>query len=495
MKRFGAYLRKKLNKRLKGVSSMIFPSLMIIVILLVILLYTFRIQALNATFNYIDDAMVSSVLGGALLNVEEYGKSNQVVIYSDDKWVNATDLGIHTGTNGWTPREATIMLSNLNEGSDIELQVEDLDVKQVLDPSSTASGSDNCRTQFNDEYMTRMYNMFFSNLTYNLSNGKKPVELNLSSLANLPVNCTTIPEAVLDSSFVGGYVIGDAYITRFDVYNVYRQDVAREYTFIPYDGFNEYLNAEFGGGLLDKTKDPIIDAYRDFKALMDADGATSSEYDAYFDADGNLRGSGHPLTDEYLKKYAPDDFVAKFRRWLSSEKAQASLGGVEKVYIDNKSTWQGKANDTKPPKMNTSTGSDVLGYKFAFNAKDYNNTEYTSAAKIDRANGEKALKTGYTVYSYKGDCDLGNNKGGTATFKYVDMAPGNQTITIDGGKMDGANIENTAIYLEITFYVGTFPTDITPEALEAYNNHEDYNELPAVHKCTVARLIDIELAD
>ena len=85
-------------KKGKGTSSMILPSLMLILIVLILLLMTFRISMINTMYNYIDDALVSSVLGGALLNVEEYGRSNQMIIYSNEDWVEVRDLHPETST-------------------------------------------------------------------------------------------------------------------------------------------------------------------------------------------------------------------------------------------------------------------------------------------------------------------------------------------------------------------------------------------------------------
>lgn len=448
-------------KKGKGTSSMILPSLMLILIVLILLLMTFRISMINTMYNYIDDALVSSVLGGALLNVEEYGRSNQMIIYSNEDWVEVRDLHPETSTYmGWTKNEADILLSNLNDGSDIELSYSELDPKLILNPESYRS--DGIRADMSDEYLARCYSAFISNLKYNLSNGAVQDAYGQSgtvnySFKNLTSDATTIGRDVINNSFLRDFIIGNMYVTRFEVYNVYRQDTAKENKYVPYTGFDSYGEATITG-----TGNAALDGKKFFDLS---------------DANKQL----------YLDNFATDTFVARYERYLRAQEIEESLM-TDVCYTDTQTTWQSGATSDRP----------VSDFKFAFKP-DWDVT-YASMPTINR-NGEEALRTGYSRFRYEGVADpLTGSNSGNSTSQFFELSESNQDIVIDSGKMAGVEIENTAVYVELTLTVGTFPPDITDEAFEAYNNHEDYiasdgDVIKTATTVTISRLIDIELAE
>ena len=314
-------LKKLAQDKREGSFSMVFPSLMIIMIIIIILLFTFRLTMLNTMFNYIDDALVSSTLGGALLNVEEYGRSNQMIIYSNDDWVEVMDLHPETsGYMGWTKNEADILLSNLNDGSDIELAYSELDPKLILNPKSYEQHG--IRAELNDGYLARCYSAFISNLKYNLSHGKVQDKYSQDgsvnySMSSLTPEATTIGRDVLDNSFLGQFIIGNMYVTRFEVYNVYRQDTAKENKYVPYTGFDSYGEAEI--------KDT---------GNVDLDGKT------FFELSDTLQQT-------YLDKYATDEFVARYERYERAQTVEASLL-TDVCYTDTQTTWQSGATADRP---------------------------------------------------------------------------------------------------------------------------------------------------
>ena len=454
-------LKKLAQDKREGSFSMVFPSLMIIMIIIIILLFTFRLTMLNTMFNYIDDALVSSTLGGALLNVEEYGRSNQMIIYSNDDWVEVMDLHPETsGYMGWTKNEADILLSNLNDGSDIELAYSELDPKLILNPKSYEQHG--IRAELNDEYLSRCYSAFISNLKYNLSHGKVQDKYSQDgsvnySMSSLTPEATTIGRDVLDNSFLGQFIIGNMYVTRFEVYNVYRQDTAKENKYVPYTGFDSYGEAEI--------KDT---------GNIDLDGKT------FFELSDTLQQT-------YLDKYATDEFVARYERYERAQAVEASLL-TDVCYTDTQTTWQSGATADRP----------ISDFKYAFKP-EWNKT-YASMPTINRS-GEEALRTGYSRFRYKGTANpLTGANSGNSTAQFFELSESNQDIVIDDGKMKGVEIENTAIYVELTFTVGTFPSDVSEQAIDAYNKHQDVtgasgNLVPATTTVTVSRLIDIELAE
>lgn len=123
-------IKRIITKKDRGnVTSLVFGQ-MFILLLVVWSLFTFKSQILSTMFNYIDDALTGATLGGALVNVEEYGKSNQLIIHNNEQWKNAEG---NTATRGWEKFEADILLSELNNGSDIVLTYSALQPKKVLD--------------------------------------------------------------------------------------------------------------------------------------------------------------------------------------------------------------------------------------------------------------------------------------------------------------------------------------------------------------------------
>ena len=157
-------------------------------------------------------------------------------------------------------------------------------------------------------------------------------------------------------------------------------------------------------------------------------------------------------------------------------------------YTDTQTTWQSGATADRP----------VSDFKYAFKP-EWNKT-YASMPTINRS-GEEALRTGYSRFRYKGTANpLTGANSGNSTAQFFELSESNQDIVIDDGKMKGVEIENTAIYVELTFTVGTFPSDVSEQAIDAYNKHQDVtgasgNLVPATTTVTVSRLIDIELAE
>ena len=141
-------LKKVILKKNSGNVTSLLIGQMLMLVLIIYCLFNFRLTMLNAVFNYIDDSLITSLLGGALVNVEEYGKSNQLVIHNNDRY-EKTNTGTKADTQGWEEWEAAILLSELNYGSDITLTFKELEPKEVLSISNRDDYTYNLYVDYN----------------------------------------------------------------------------------------------------------------------------------------------------------------------------------------------------------------------------------------------------------------------------------------------------------------------------------------------------------
>ena len=144
------------------------------------------------------------------------------------------------------------------------------------------------------------------------------------------------------------------------------------------------------------------------------------------------------------------------------------------AYTNTQTTYQGKYKESKVP------------FKYFFsegNNFDLSEQDWATSNADRITDDEKAPIVGYYLYSYKsGNSEYGYTVGSTGGYHTEDDSTVSD-ITIQGGKMDGTKIENTALYVEITFTVETFPSFVTLSELDTTGKQT----------VTIARLIDIEL--
>lgn len=244
-------IQKIVTKKHNGNIISLVLGQMIILIFIIWALFNFRMTMLNAAFNYIDDVITTSLLGGAIINVPEYGKSNQIIIHNDDVYG-----AVYDGVN-WSDIEediwlTDILLSELNYKSDIRLTKDNLEKKielkneyrtnttpNISDDNLVINVGDDPGTkdwEF-DYYIRKSISAFIGNLNYNFSNGwtssinaNQPLDdVYYNTLSN---NGFNIKNNILQSSFISTYINGDIEVTRFDLYNVYRQNLAEKHIYM-----------------------------------------------------------------------------------------------------------------------------------------------------------------------------------------------------------------------------------------------------------------------
>lgn len=421
--------KKFLTWKSKGnITSLIFGQ-MFILLLTIWCLFNFRLIMLNASFNYIDDALTSSILGGALVNVEEYGLSNQLIIYNNDK---LNKIEGSTLIRGWEQWEADILLSEYNEATEYNMYYtyDILDWKQEVD----LNNRENVSTAYLDHYLRQSVSAFSGNFNYNITNGKYSsnidVENNISTVSKTKAlnDALIVTLDEINDTFLHGYVVSDMNVSRFEIYNVYKRTFAQKHYYK-----SEYIkwNGNTPTWIGPKTEEEFNTYFQSI-----TDGAEENGIDGI-----------------ELAEYK----VHKYNTWNKDLKAFNERAASGKLI------------------MFTDTG---ISYQGGFNRSAYDfDYLYIDSSHADILNdGDKAGITGYSTYSYTDNGSMYNT-----SYKYKELNTlNNEKIIIEDGDMAGAEIENTSLYVELTFKVKTFPGSLGEKAPEK--------------EVTISRLIDIEIA-
>lgn len=445
-----------IKKRNGSITSLIFGQLFLLLII-IWCLFAFRLEMLNTTFNYIDDSLTTSLLGAALINAEEYGKSNQLVIHDNDEFNQVA----------WSDYEAAILLSELNNGSDIILRADSLELKEKLNPLSRKT--DNFIGAGNDaydEYLIQSLSAFIGNMNYNISNGKingtYSVDNKLTDVSsnnslryiNDKGSVLDIQRDTLNQSFLGMYIMSlnnkngctiGINVNRFDIYSLYKLPLAERHVYeSPY--FTYGTNAR-GERVVTGWKADVPTTEEEFTAKYKPVNNGTEAYNLELqEFEKNL--IRFRIDRQCFEAYYPDKLVC---------------------YTDTHTTYQGDYEKSLTP----------FNYFYSFNGTSLNNTANTNNADLITAEYEadthRAPIDGYSVFTY--------TPAGT-TFNYYNAGEGNSTKYVvklpeKNIKMAGTEIENTSLYAELTFTIQVFP---------------DFGGLTFEPRTvTVARLIDIAI--
>lgn len=472
-------------------------------LMIVFCLFSFRLIMINTLFNYVDDGLTSSVLAAALVNVPEYGKSNQLIIHDDDKYIDTTHNAEY---QGWNKIEADILLSELNYGSDITLKYDELDHKQTLDYDCRDHDADNTTKDMEDEYLCRSVSAFTSAMTHNLSNGlahsthsaENPVT-NTSSLGGLKTGGVLAIDknSIIDKSFLGSYITSDIEVNRMEIISVYREHLALRHLYA-----SEYMLYSVGGKtrvkydeLDQKTINKLStvniewnpDAPEDetqFENLYKPhpyvlnDDVTRSKTRVITDADYKVVGGLKVENESYasnMEWYKRK--LAKFKK----DRAKFTSGESLVCYTDTQVTYQGEYEDATGGYGDKDTS--MFHYFFADSSGKIPREQdaLTNAMSVEdgKTTEGKAPIDYWSVYCYDGT---------TTHFKGHDVNSADfiqpEIGTVGATSiMKGTPVENSAIYVELTFTIKTFPT----------MTGVGFNTLENTRKVQVVRLIDIEL--
>lgn len=232
--------RKKvlLNKHEGNVTSLI-SGLMIMTIIIIILMFNYRVMMLSEVLYNIEDAVTAAALGGATPNYNEYTTSTsyptggQLVMHapttSTTTTYNSTEQvvsnseaasgsiqgGFYNSTSSVTG--PTVKSFGLPSGYSSYVQYKsDIRTISVSDVTTLAT-------------INNVSNLMYSNIT-NSTVGASRVSAtnNSSAIANA---MTVSKQNVVNKSFLGSYTSSNIDVTRMEVYNIYRYTLARRHVY------------------------------------------------------------------------------------------------------------------------------------------------------------------------------------------------------------------------------------------------------------------------
>lgn len=93
-------LRRIWAKRVAGNGSIYIWAMLVILFLLLIYKTAINKERMYVTYDAVDDAIVSSLVSASAVNITEYGRSGQLIIYDD-----VTDLGTLSGDSALTEEQ------------------------------------------------------------------------------------------------------------------------------------------------------------------------------------------------------------------------------------------------------------------------------------------------------------------------------------------------------------------------------------------------------
>ena len=249
-----------LDKKDGNITSLL-AGLMFLMIVIILVMFNFRVTMLSEVFYNIDDALTASTLGAATPNTDaymgstDYPEQGQIVLQDTldtSSLVNYKQDGA-TGLGNYN--EQKIVRSELNSNL---INNGRYDAATVSNPNNISSQSDAAALKrlgytsaydSSDEYSsyityknttrtiddTEVYTLkavndlldvTYTNFTQSLVAAPK-----VTSLTNVADNFCIKKDSVLDKAFLGNYLNSDITITRLEIYNLYRYTLAERHVY------------------------------------------------------------------------------------------------------------------------------------------------------------------------------------------------------------------------------------------------------------------------
>lgn len=285
-----------LNKKDGNITSLI-SGLMFLTLVIILIMFNFRVNMLSEVFYNIDDALTASTLGAATPNtdaymhsylrdeldnvINEYPEQGQIVL--QDTTLDSSSLvsykqgEMHDGKY-WN--EQVVVVSELNSNL---INNGRYDAGSVSDVSNiyTSPSSNDKRIGYSNEYtsssefenytnfkinnrtitnndnfalqsINTLLNLTYTNLTQSLVSAPKVI-----SLENVADNFCIKKDSILDYTFLGDYLSSDINLTRLEMYNLYRYTLAERHVYAsPYMSYtvNGVSGYTWDGYNMDGTK-------------------------------------------------------------------------------------------------------------------------------------------------------------------------------------------------------------------------------------------------
>ena len=278
-----------LDKKDGNITSLI-AGLMFLMIVIILVMFNFRVTMLSEVFYNIDDALTASTLGAATPNTDAYmGSTNypeqgQLVLQDTLDTSSLVNYKQDGATGFGNYNEQKIVRSELNSNlinngrydagkvsnpNNISSQSDAAALKR-LGYTSAYDSSDEYTSYINYKNTTRnidsteaytlkavndLLDVTYTNFTQSLIAAPK-----VTSLANVADNFCIKKDSVLDKAFLGNYLSSDITISRLEIYNLYRYTLAERHVYAsPYMTYtvNGVSGYTWDGYNMDGTKSSV----------------------------------------------------------------------------------------------------------------------------------------------------------------------------------------------------------------------------------------------
>lgn len=275
-----------LDKKDGNITSLL-AGLMFLMIVIILVMFNFRVTMLSEVFYNIDDALTASTLGAATPNTDAYmGSTNypeqgQIVLQDTLDTSSLVNYKQDGATGFGNYNEQKIVRSELNSNlinngrydaatvsnpNNISSQSDAAALKR-LGYTSAYDSSDEYTSYINYKNTTRnidsteaytlkavndLLDVTYTNFTQSLIAAPK-----VTSLTNVADNFCIKKDSVLDKAFLGNYLSSDITISRLEIYNLYRYTLAERHVYAsPYMTYTVNGNSGYtwDGYNIDGTK-------------------------------------------------------------------------------------------------------------------------------------------------------------------------------------------------------------------------------------------------
>lgn len=275
-----------LDKKDGNITSLL-AGLMFLMIVIILVMFNFRVTMLSEVFYNIDDALTASTLGAATPNTDaymgstDYPEQGQIVLQDtldtsslvNYKQDGATGLGnyneqkiVRSELNSNLINNGRYDAATVSNPNNISSQSDAAALKR-LGYTSAYDSSDEYTSYINYKNTTRnidsteaytlkavndLLDVTYTNFTQSLVAAPK-----VTSLTNVADNFCIKKDSVLDKAFLGNYLSSDITITRLEIYNLYRYTLAERHVYAsPYMSYtvNGVSGYTWDGYNMDGTK-------------------------------------------------------------------------------------------------------------------------------------------------------------------------------------------------------------------------------------------------
>lgn len=356
-----------LDKKDGNITSLL-AGLMFLMIVIILVMFNFRVTMLSEVFYNIDDALTASTLGAATPNTDaymgstDYPEQGQIVLQDTLDTSSLVNYKQDGATGFGNYNEQKIVRSELNSNL---INNGRYDAATVSNPNNISSQSDAAALKrlgytlaydSNDEYSsyityknttrtiddTEVYTLkavndlldvTYTNFTQSLVAAPK-----VTSLTNVADNFCIKKDSVLDKAFLGNYLNSDITITRLEIYNLYRYTLAERHVYAsPYMTYkvNGVSGYTWDGYNMDGTKStkPYItlsngtttNAVRDMinNTAMGSSGKTTgidisvSGFCKYTIEDDGVKGNDNDFKDLMQELYPAMVIPGRVPDWMT----------------------------------------------------------------------------------------------------------------------------------------------------------------------------------